>query len=57
LVEPGDHRGLADAISALLTDSSLSSRLGAAGRRRAERNFSLARQTALLEEIYAGVMR
>lgn len=57
LVEPGDHRGLADAISALLTNSSLSSRLGAAGRRRAERNFSLARQTALLEEIYAGVMR
>ena len=57
LVEPGDHRGLGDAISALLADPALAARLGAAGRNRVERHFSLVNQTALLEEEYAGVLR
>jgi glycosyltransferase involved in cell wall biosynthesis len=56
LVEPEDHRGLGEAISALLSDPALASRLGAAGRDRVERNFSLAKQTALLEEKYAGML-
>jgi glycosyltransferase involved in cell wall biosynthesis len=57
LVKPGDHRALADAISMLLVDSALAARLGAAGRRRVERFFCLAKQTDLLEEKYLEVLR
>lgn len=53
LVPPGDDRALAGAISALLSDSSLAARLAAAGRTRAEAHFSLAAQTARLEDLYA----
>jgi glycosyltransferase involved in cell wall biosynthesis len=37
----------------LLSDSSLAARLAAAGRTRAEAHFSLAAQTARLEDLYA----
>jgi glycosyltransferase involved in cell wall biosynthesis len=56
LVEPEDHRALAEAISGLLADSAMASRLGAAGRRRVERLFSLATQTSLLEERFAEIL-
>ncbi|HEY6445623.1 MAG TPA: glycosyltransferase [Acidobacteriaceae bacterium] len=52
LAPPADHHDLADCLSAILTDSALAARLAAAGRRRAEQYFSLATQTALLEDLY-----
>ena len=56
LVPSGDDRALADAISALLGNPTLSARLAAAGRRRAEAHFSLADQTAKLEDLYAELL-
>lgn len=53
VVAPSDHDGLADAICKMLDDPALGARLGAAGRRRAETHFSLAAQTARLEDLYA----
>lgn len=41
LVPPGDDSALADALAALLADPELRARLGAAGRARVEREFSL----------------
>jgi glycosyltransferase involved in cell wall biosynthesis len=52
LVPTADDNALAEAISRLLTDSSLATRLAAAGRRRAETHFSLETQTARLEDLY-----
>ncbi len=52
LVPPGDDSALAEAISALLTDSCLAARLAAAGPRRAQQHFSLEAQTARLEDLY-----
>lgn len=52
LVSPGDDQKLAQAISAILDDRALAERLAAAGRRRAEIHFSLANQTARLEDLY-----
>jgi glycosyltransferase involved in cell wall biosynthesis len=52
LAAPGDEPCLAEAISTLLDNSELASRLAAAGRRRAETHFSLATQTARLEDLY-----
>jgi glycosyltransferase involved in cell wall biosynthesis len=52
LAPSGDDATLADCISAILTDHDLAARLAAAGRLRAERYFSLAAQTALLEATY-----
>ncbi len=57
LVTPGDEPALAEAISSLLTDASLSKRLAAAGRRRAEEHFSLETQTARLEDLYNEVLQ
>lgn len=57
LVDPGDHRALADAISAVLADSALAARLGANGRRRVELFFNLATQTELLERTYLESLR
>ncbi len=45
-------RGLAEAISTVLSEPVLAARLAAAGRRRAEALFSLERQTARLEDLY-----
>lgn len=52
LVPSRDERGLAEAISTLLSDANLAARLAAAGRRRAEALFSLERQTVRLEDLY-----
>jgi glycosyltransferase involved in cell wall biosynthesis len=56
LAPSGDDATLGDCISAILTDQDLGARLAAAGRRRAEKYFSLATQTAQLEAIYDEVM-
>ena len=56
LAPSGDHRALADTISAVLSDPGLAARLAAAGRRRAETRFSLAAQTARLEDLYAELL-
>jgi glycosyltransferase involved in cell wall biosynthesis len=56
LVPSGDDRALAGAISAILSDADLDTRLAAAGRRRAELHFSLAEQTARLEDLYAELL-
>jgi len=57
LVSSGDERCLAEAISALLTDSCLAQRLAAAGRRRAEQCFCLETQTARLEDLYSEALQ
>jgi glycosyltransferase involved in cell wall biosynthesis len=56
LVPSGDDCALADAISAILSDPAFAARLAAAGRLRAETHFSLAEQTARLEDLYAEVL-
>jgi glycosyltransferase involved in cell wall biosynthesis len=48
LVEPGDARGLADAIATLAADPALRERLGAAARERMLREFDLAANARLL---------
>jgi glycosyltransferase involved in cell wall biosynthesis len=57
LAPSGDDAALADAMSAILNDNDLAGRLAAAGRKRAEACFSLATQTARLEEIYDELLR
>jgi len=56
IVEPGDEAGLADRISRVLLDEALRSRMSAAARTLALDEFSIARQTALLERIYDDVI-
>jgi colanic acid/amylovoran biosynthesis glycosyltransferase len=56
LVDPGDDEGLGTAILRLSQDALLQARLGAAGRRRAEKFFDLRRQTELLEDKYNEVL-
>jgi glycosyltransferase involved in cell wall biosynthesis len=50
LVDPQDHVAAADAISSLLCQPALASRLGAAGRERA-RSFSWQRTAAAVEDV------
>lgn len=57
LAPSGDDATLADCISAILTDRELGTRLACAGRRRAEKHFSLAAQTAELEAIYDSILQ
>jgi glycosyltransferase involved in cell wall biosynthesis len=52
LVEPGDVRGVAAAISRLLADADLSETLGRAASRRQRSEFSLDTVVASLEELY-----
>jgi glycosyltransferase involved in cell wall biosynthesis len=52
LADPDRDAELAQAICAVLDDPALAVCLAAAGRRRAEEHFSLAAQTARLEELY-----
>jgi glycosyltransferase involved in cell wall biosynthesis len=52
LVPPGDPDALADALRRLLADPALRRRLGAAGRARAEREFSLERARRAHVELY-----
>jgi len=53
LVPPGDARALADALSALLTDTDRARRLGEAGRERVLREFSAAAAAERVLELYA----
>ncbi|MHC4202640.1 MAG: glycosyltransferase family 4 protein [Planctomycetota bacterium] len=53
LVPPADPEALAEAVSRVLSDKGLASRLGAAARERAVKEFSWDRITARFEELYA----
>jgi starch synthase len=52
LVPPADPRALADAVVRLLKEPGLAMCLGAAGRRRAEAEFSLSRHVEAVEALY-----
>ena len=52
VVEPGDAEGLADALTRLLNDADLRERLGAAGRARVLRDFTLEAMAASTASIY-----
>ncbi len=52
LVPPRDSVSLAKAVSQLLTDSDLRKAFGQAGRRKAERLFSLSRNVAKLKGLF-----
>lgn len=56
LVPPAQPRPLAEAVLALLKDPALAARLGAAGRRRAETEFSLARHVEAVEALYRALL-
>jgi len=56
LVEPGDAKGFAAAVAALLDNADRRARLGAAGRRRAETLFQMGTHTAAVLEAYRTVM-
>jgi glycosyltransferase involved in cell wall biosynthesis len=56
LVPPRSPAALAAAVSHLLADSQLADRMGAAGRERAVREFSLARMVERTEALYAEVL-
>lgn len=57
LAEPGDARGLADALGTLLRDPALAARMGSAGRRRAEELFDLRRNVASLASMFDESLR
>jgi phosphatidylinositol alpha-mannosyltransferase len=56
LVEPGDRRALAEALSKLLADQDLRARLSRAGRQRAD-EFGWPRVTAKVDDYYGFVIR
>ncbi|WP_298222263.1 glycosyltransferase [Acidocella sp.] len=56
LVPERDPEALATAIGTLLANPSLRVRMGEAARRRVEQHFNLAHQTAVLEDIYDGLL-
>jgi glycosyltransferase involved in cell wall biosynthesis len=56
LVPARDEAALAEALLAVLHDEALAARMGAAGRRRAERLFNLRTQTMILERRYDEVL-
>jgi colanic acid/amylovoran biosynthesis glycosyltransferase len=56
LVPERNHRALADALSRLLADQELWQRFHLAALERIKRNFDLKTQTALLENIYTGII-
>lgn len=53
LLAPGDVAGLAERIERLLSDDALAQRMGAAGRRKVERQFATAAVMPRLEKMYA----
>ncbi len=53
LVEPGDHRAMAEGISALLKDSKLRSRMGRNGFSILEQNFTQESMIEKIENLYA----
>jgi len=56
LVPPSDPAALADAVRSLLDDPARASRLGAAGRERAESRFSLTAHIDGIERVYTEVL-
>jgi glycosyltransferase involved in cell wall biosynthesis len=56
LFEPGDASGLRTNVSRLMGDASLRTRMGAAGRIRAERQFSIERHNANLLQTYRSLV-
>ncbi len=56
LVDEGDIAGIASAAVSCLGDQTLAGRLGAAGRRHVVEHFDLARQSALLADLYDTVV-
>ncbi len=54
LVGPGDTRGLADAVVTVLQDSALHAKMGQAGRKRLEEEFSFDAFRARLESVVCG---
>ncbi len=56
LVPPGDERALAAALARIVGDASLRTRLGAAGRARAEERFALELFRARHIELYARLL-
>ncbi|MBI3030239.1 MAG: glycosyltransferase family 4 protein [Candidatus Rokubacteria bacterium] len=56
LVPPADPEAMAAAVVSLLQDRALASRLGAAGRRRVESEFSLGRHVEAVEAVYASLL-
>jgi glycosyltransferase involved in cell wall biosynthesis len=56
LVPPGDPAALADALARLAADPELRRRLGVAGRRRYEREFTVERMARETGEVYARVL-
>ena len=57
LVNPADVGEIAAAIDALLGDEELRRRMGEAGRRRFERDFTLSRQVRTMEHLYEELVR
>lgn len=56
LVPPAQPKALAEAVLALLEDPGRAAAVGAAGRRRAEAEFSLARHAAAVERLYQEIL-
>ena len=52
LTEPGDAQGLADAIASLAADEEMRRRLGAAGRERVAREFTIEREVTSIAAVY-----
>jgi len=52
LVQPGDARGLADAVSALLADARLRQTMGEAGRRRVDPDFRAETMVQRIADVY-----
>ncbi len=57
LVPRGDARALAKALLRLLRDAELADRLGAAGKARAERDYSAARTAQQVSDVYLDLVR
>jgi glycosyltransferase involved in cell wall biosynthesis len=56
LVEPRDVAGLARALEALLTDEERRQELGAAGRARQQRDYTVAAMVGRVEELYGRLL-
>jgi len=57
LVQPGDTEGLAESINKLIMNPTLSSKMGAAGRRRVENRFSMQNTISALESVILECVR